>query len=54
MVAKIKETEVAGVVTPDGRCPSCSATLIVQDRGYKFIKKNQGIAEFDNGEEDAI
>lgn len=50
MVDKIKDTEVAGIITSDGKCPACGATLRVRDKDYTFTK-NRGIAEFDNGEQ---
>ncbi len=50
MVAKIKEYEVAGLITSNGKCPSCFATLRVRDTNYTFTKNN-GLAVFDNGEQ---
>lgn len=48
----IKNTEVAGVIKPDGRCPNpnCNRPIIVNDKEYRFIK-NDGIAEFNTGED---
>lgn len=49
MVARIKNVEVAGVITSNGKCPACLSTLRVRDTDYTFTKNN-GLAEFDNGE----
>lgn len=50
MVVKTKGVKVVGTVTQDGRCPACKKPLVVHDEdGYQFVK-NDGIAEFYNGE----
>ena len=49
MVARIKNIEVAGIITSAGKCPECSFLLRVRDSNYTFTKNN-GLAEFDNGE----
>lgn len=49
MVDKIKESEVAGVITSSGKCPVCKFSLLNRDMNYTYIK-TRGVARFDNGE----
>lgn len=49
MVERIKDAEVAGIITANGKCPACKMTLVIREKDYTFIK-NRGTAEFDNGE----
>lgn len=51
MVKKIRDTEVAGIVTSSGKCPSCKNRLGSQEEDYIYVKKNRGVALHKNGED---
>ncbi len=49
MLATIKGVDVGGKIDEKGKCPNCSAVLVIKDSGYTYIK-NRGIAKFDEEE----
>lgn len=49
MMTRIKDFEITGTITLDGKCSLCTRTLVIRDTNYTFTK-NRGLVEFDNGE----
>ncbi len=50
MVTRIKNSEVAGIVTPKGKCPSCMASLLNRDKDYTAIRTRLFV-RYNNGEQ---